>query len=453
MKRNALLCFFIGLCLLFSACATPAPEESSVPAEESSNVVSAPAPEDPNAKAVRAYLEDLLATEWSIEEEDILWLTAERAEAIRESVKQLKAPILTEADVMRIAERALCFYVPAWQRGKPVSLPACGVLADFQFQWANAGGLAPLTVSYEDSYTELLAYTFYLFTPPEYVFRESDVGREISRELSRELFPDALPSWPGFYLALAGAGRTPLQAMETLSRGKNGLTLKLSKLENRKHPLDLRYLEGLTLLHEDGGEATLELLELALQGEVTLPENFSVYTDRQVNAWSRYFSDADAEWEYGYCSLPDGTWAQALVPIQPEVAEDISKLVRLLRSPVLTEETVSRMVFGLCMRPSPLYPILLPGVDGEKDRLLPALGDDTQRGYRLSKYLLDLFTPPDCRYTDLFNREGDYYALDGDGACYAMLAEGHALYLVDGEGRFCSLYDKIDDASEEGLWK
>ena len=241
------------LCALLGSCGTPVPEGSSVPAEESSEAVSIP--EDPNARIARAYLEELLEAEWSPD-----WLTAERAESIRESVKQLKAPFLTEADVLHIAERAVPFYFAVWQEEEKVSLPACGVMAAFAWDPNDYVGTT------FDCYTKLLAYTVYLFTPPDDVFREEEVGRKISS--------DTLATWQGFYLPLAGNYSTRSEVLAVLQEGKNGLTLQLSELAEGEHPLDFRYCEGLSLLRGDGEELPFVLIDLALQGDVALPEGF-----------------------------------------------------------------------------------------------------------------------------------------------------------------------------------
>ena len=436
MKRNAFFCLCLCLCVLFSACATPVPEESSVPAE---GVSSVPVVEDENAKTVRAYLEELL-TKNTAE-----WLTAEHAETIRDSVKQLKAPILTEGDVLRIAERALSFYFSVWRDGSAVSLPACGVMAAFR----QGGGLLSETYGY--GYTEAVAYTVYLFTPPEYVFRASDVGREIS--------PDVPASWPGFYLALAEAGNTPLEAIETLSHGVKGVALLLSKLADGEYPLDFRYCEGLTLLRANGVKQPLALLDLALSGDVPLPEAIFDYAARHVGTWIDHFR-MRPQWNTIYYHMTDEMWEQInMVPgselvqvnvlLAPTTAEEIRKLVQLLPSPLLTKETVSEMTIDVYGIKPHYYPILLPGVNGGKDLLLPTYGDDTERNYWVAMYLLDLFTPPGYRYTDLFDRPGTFFELAGEEPCYALVAEGHELYLVDGEGNLRSPYDVIEEGQME----
>lgn len=441
MKRNAFLCLCLCLCLLFSACGTPS-DGSSAPVEEGSEVP--PVPEDPNAKAACAYLEELLDAEKETGTVD--WLTSERAEAIRDCVKALKTPILTEEDVLRIAERAVAFYFAAWRGGTTLYLPACGVMASFE---KEGGGAIPDLGVY--GYTQVVAYMVYLFTPPDYVFRESDVGREISS--------DAPEGWPGFYLALAEAGSTPLEAMETLSHGVKGLTLQLSELAKGEYPLDLRFCEGLTLLRGNGEKRPFALLDLALSGDVSLPEAFFDYAERFVGNWIDHFS-MFPQWEMEYYQMTDeaweqlhkvsdSEWVQVLVPLAPETAEQLRKMVQLFPAPILTKQTVSEMTIGVYGMEPHFYLILLPGVNGGKDLLLPAYGDGTELRYWLMMYLLDLFTPPGYRDTDLFDRPGTYFELADEETCYALIVKGHELYLTDGEGNLASLYDVVEGGQAE----
>lgn len=422
MKRNVFLCLCLCLCLLFCACGTLS-DGSSAPAEEGSEVP--PVPEDPNAKAARAYLEELLDAEKETGTVD--WLTSERAEAIRDCVKALKTPILTEEDVLRIAECAVA--VVSAESTQSLSLPPCGVLASVLWSPTVFPELC------EAFYTALVSYTLYLFTPPDYLFRENEV-----------IWPSASSGNRFLYFPLAGAYTSRREALDALRQEKNGVQLPLYGFGEDEYPLDCARCGTAVLFRGSGETLTLDLLEVADRGGVTPPEGFFIArADLYVRDWMDKVLDGTEAGLYDNYDLPDGSNAGMYRLLTAEDAREIREKVELLPAPIVTRGYVSYMVASLLESSELKTPLLLlPGVDGKEDILLPpgvetleeAVRQDktilAAKAYEVAVYLIDLFTPSAFRSADLLGSEGTYYALDDGGApTYLFVAKGNGLYLVD----------------------
>lgn len=409
-KRWICLGLLFLLCVPLVSCGTP--EESSLPTEESGEEL--PAVVDENAPRARWYLEELLASER--EDGDVEWLTTDRAEDIRTCVKQLKAPILTEEDVQCIAERAAA--IVAREQEQSLLLPACGVLAPVVWSpTAEEGG-------YEAFYMALVAYTLYLFTPPDYVFRESELW--------------GVSSSPMLYLPLAGAYTARSGALALLREGKNGVALLLSGFGNEEHPLDCA-LCGVSVLYKGSGEMlVMDLLEMARQADVTLPESFfASRADAYVQDWIARILGYCAG-VYGNYDLPDGNDVGVYQPFSAETVQEIRERVEQLPGPVLTERMAYELEHAMQEYTEKAPLLLLPAMDGGEDVYLPpgvetveqALWMSTQqerlKAHRATAYLFDLFTPSAYRYPNLHGM---------DGVCYALADREDAFVLVTEEYR------------------
>ena len=425
MKRNAFFCLCLCICLLFSACGTPVPEGSSVPAEESSETVSVP--EDPNARIARAYLEELLEAEWSPD-----WLTAERAESIRESVKQLKAPFLTEEDVLALAERAAAVYLAAWQGKREILLPDCGVLAALYITTDAPIYTDPLYTFHACAYNALLAYTLYLFTPPEYVFWGAEIWNE-------GWYPSGTSEVdPAHALCLPFAGEYTNRsgALTAIREQQRCIRLYPWYISGGERPLDFTLCGTADLLR--GVECVaLELDEMMAEGSPFRRMRALEYLEPLLQRCT-YIEDPrpPIEWQ-------DET---VCIPFFPDVVRTVRKMAELLPSPLLTEGDVRAMVTVFHEDASGIrnireYPFLLPGADGEENILLqPDQGSMNWRMRRVIAYTVRLFTPSAYRCTDLFDQPGTYYALDGEDAGYVLVTGRYELYLVDMMGGMEPLY-------------
>lgn len=424
MKRNVILCLCLCLCMLLSACGTPAPEDSSAPTE-SGETSSVPAVEDETARTARAYLEELLKTER--ETGTVEWLTAERAEAVRACVKQLKAPILTEVDVLDIAECA----VAVVSAEKSLSLPSCGVLASVLWSPTAFPELC------EAFYTALVSYTLYLFTPPDYLFRENEV-----------IWPSASSGKRFLYFPLAGAYNSRREALDALRQEKNGVQLPVYGFGEDEHPLDCARCGTAVLFRGSGETLTLDLLEVADRGGMTPPEGFFIArAELYVRDWMDKVLDGTEAGLYDNYDLPDGNNAGMYRLLTAEDAREIREKVELLPAPIVTSGYVRDMVAALLASADLKGPLLLlPGVDGKEDRILPpgvqTLEDawryeydeaiTNAQAYEAAVYLIDLFTPSAFRSVDLLGGEGTYYALDDGGAGrYLFVAKENGMYVVD----------------------
>ena len=396
-----------GLLLLLSvlliSCGTSSPSELSSPSEESSEVIS-PVSEDPNAKTARAYLEEWLAEEQ--ETGTVEWLTEERAETVRECVKKLKTPILTEEDVFHIAERAIS--VVSAEQTQSQMLPPCGVLASVS--WSPM--LDP--DSGEAFYTSLVAYTLYLFTPPDFVFREDELWGRTS-----------LTSSPMLYLPLKSDYTSRQEALTMLREGKNGVSLLLSGFVNGEQPLDCSLCGTSVLFRESGEVLTLDLFELAKQGDIALPEHFlTARAEAYVLDWMERIVSFNAG-VYSDHECSSGDRLSVYQPLSAEDAQALREMVERLPAPILTEEMVRRLEAFLYRVVDSASLLLFPGVDGEEDVLLPSDVDSLReyliwensmaidvKAHCATAYLLDLFTPSAYRYTDPFRIGEVSYALD-----------------------------------------
>ena len=443
VKKRLCSGLLLLLCVLLAACASPLPEESSAP--EESEAVSLP--EDPNAKAVRAELEELLETEWSAGDESLEWLTAERAETIRERVKKLKAPILTEADAMRLAEQAAAFYLAAWEGKQPMSLPACGLLAAIQrdaerfFHYAE----------HAEAYNALLAYTLYLFTPPDYLFW----GSEVWVEGWFASTPSGVDPSVALCLPFAGDYTTRSEALTAIRERQSCIRLYPMSISSGERPLDFSYCAVSDLLQEGGCTA----LELCMMAEEDNPIRILWATEGLETLLDRCtYSTHDIPMVWVYDSVYASVASRVYVPFESEDAQTVRDMTELRSSPFLWEwdvlgilETFHEDAFGIWFVVD--LPFLLPGVDGaENVQLSPEEMTMNQRSRRIIAYTVELFTPSAYRYTNLFDRPGTYYKLAGREVppgtyydpekepSYVLVTEDYELYLADGEGNLRPLY-------------
>ena len=443
MKRNAFFCFCLCICLLFSACGTPVPEESSVPAGVSLESSEA-APEDPNARIARAYLEELLTEDPFAEEGYVYWFTSEQAETVRDCVKKLKTPILTEEDVLALAKRTAEVYFSAWLGELSIILPDCGVLESVH----SVTGAFSLYWEHEAAINALLAYTLYLFTPPEYLFWGSEIWNE-------GWYPSNMESVdPAFALCLPFAPSTAdytsrQGALQTIREQQSCIRLYPLSVSDGVRPLDFTHCGAPDLLF--GGECmSLELSEQVRRGEVTIPEEFRLLFEVESlrRNWLYFFLDGAHVGMYSEYSFPNGDEVRVYQLLSPEDAREIRERVEQLPSPILTWETADQLVHAMLACVDPYFPLLLPGIDGGEDVLLPpgmeSLADALQwrdestvplKACGAAAYLIDLFTPSAYRFTDLFGVEGTYYALDvesdDEDITYLRVLEGRGLYLAN----------------------
>lgn len=435
MNRKPFFCLCLCLCMLFSAllsaCGTPMPEDSSEPAE-SSDSSSLPAAEDENARLARAYLDGLLAKEWesaSERLEAIEWLAPEQVEAIRDCVKQLKAPILTEGDVLRIAEQALTVATLLWKGLRTLELPDCGVMAGIVYSPQLSSR------SHEDCYRALLGYTLYLFTPPDYLFREDEVQDRVAT---------ASALW--LYLPLAAEYTSRAEALSLLREGKNGVEIFLYRLAEGDHPLDFYLCATPSLLCGEREAPSLDLYDLAMKGlgGAEPSEEFrTLYAGAYVQKWINrisgfvipsYSSFVGLRGSYEEYQRPDGTWVTAYQLLSPEEARELRELVELLSVPVLTADTVSALATNLFLYLDLNHPVLLPGVDGMEDTLIgPVESDPALLAHWVTAYLIHLFTPSAYRFEPLLGF-GIGYALWIPGEDYETPEEAMELF---SEGRAC----------------
>ena len=417
MKRIVFrcLCLCLCLCLSLASCGTPAPEESSLP-EESEEIS---LPEDPNAKAVRAELEELLETEWSAGDEPLEWLTAERVETIREQVKKLKAPILRSEDVFRIAERAAAFYFAAWEGKQMILLPACGVLAAVR----GATGTFQQYSEYAAAYDALLAYTLYLFTPPEYVFWGSDIwdGGWYSSDGTQFDLSAVL------CLPLAGDYASRMGALTAIRESQSCIRLYPLSVSNGEHPLDFSHCAASDLL-QNGEPTALELSETTAEGDAALMKKLrELYATGYVRKWlNRLLKDRDTGVYLAY-DLPNGEVIDVYLPFSAKTMREIREKVEQMPAPILTVNEVQALMTVISTAVYSKYPLLLPGIDGAADVLLPAgiekaadvsgmsTADVLVMQHRATAYLIHLFTPSSYRSAYLYSPVGTCYELSSDG--------------------------------------
>ena len=402
MKRNALFCLCLCLCVLFSACATPVPEDSSAPSEETGE--SNPVPEDENAKIVRAYLDELLEREWNAETETVTWIAPDRVETIRESVKNLKTPVLTEENVLALADRAIAM-VAFLQRdpSRSLHLPSCGVMGEISwFSYAY----------YEEFYRALLGYTLYLFTPPEYVFREDEVGNQLG-----------FPAGASLYFPLMGDYTTRREALALLQEGKNGVELPLYGFGPEEHPLNFNFCGVPFLLSREGDAMLLDLYDLAMKGEENgsyFEELREEFAEAEVQRWINFFSNpgVDSFGTYDAYRFPDGAQGYVFTLLAAGDVREIREAVERLSSPVLTITDVSDLERNLFLQVETNEPILLPGMDGETDIILwPDETDPVTLVHWVTVYFIHLFTPDAYRFERLLEI-GTGYALREPGKAY-----------------------------------
>ena len=451
MKRNAFLCLCLCLCLLFSACGTPS-DGSSAPAEEGSEVP--PVPEDPNVKAVRAYLEELLAAEWKwgTVSDAVEWVPSDRLESIRNCVKKVKAPILTEGDVLHIAERAAAFYNAALEEERAFFLPAYGPVGAIR--------KAPTkSFSYSEhamAYNALLAYTFYLFTPPDYLFRETDLNEAGLPTLAQSSLSSADVA---LCLPLAGEYTTRREALAAVREKGGCVLLYPPEIGEGEYLLDFTYCYYAADYLESAGCTKLDLLTWA-------GDSFLRYLNapNYVRAlMERCRSAAYVPWEPLYDGA--GALVGASMPFSPEIARELREMTDLLSEPLFEafqiEDLAPLFQKDAIGTYDPTLPILLPDADGTGDVTLnPETISLDERLRRAFAYTMDLFTPRAYRFTDLTDRAGTYFAtgnwirnalMPGPNRPpdtpetmlayfyageqqFVLVTEDYELYLIDGEG-------------------
>lgn len=436
------LCLFMLFSALLSACGTIVPEQSSEPAESSEPV---PAAEDENVRLARAYLDELLMKEWEAGSdrfetvfEAVEWIPPEQVEDIRDCVKQLRTPILTEEDVLRIAEQALTVATLLWKGLRTLELPDCGVMAGIVYSPQLSSR------SFEDCYRALLGYTLYLFTPPDYLFREDEVQDRVAT---------ASALW--LYLPLAGKYTSRAEALSLLRQGNNGVELFLYSLAEGDHPLNFYLCATPALLRGEKESLSLDLYDLAMKGigDAKPSEEFRIlYAEAYVRKWigrissgfvvPSFSSFAPLGGTYEYYQCPDGTWVLVNQLISPEEARELREAVELLSVPVLTEETVASLATNLFLHLDLNYPVLLPGIDGREDTLAgPVKSDPAVLAHWVAAYFIDLLTPSAYRFEPLLGF-GIGYALRITGEDYETPEEAMEVF-SEGRARFVWVNDGV----------
>lgn len=442
------------LCMAaLASCGTPEETFSASSAEEPS---SAPVPEDENAKAVRAYLDLLLAEENALAWQGdgaVEWIASDMADEVRESVKRLNAPILTGEDVALLAERAAAFYLAAWEKEQVIVLPVCGVLESMRYET----GMLTLYVEHARAYNALMAYTFYLFTPPDYLFRGSEIWVEGYPAYWLSSFLEISYAHE-LCLPLAGDYTTRRGALNALREQGDCIRLYPSLFWEGEHPLDFAYCDASADWMRGEERVTLELDTAA--GEASLLH--LLHAQESVNMRLNHFldtGDVSMVWMYD-SATGEGSLC---IPFSPDEAQSVREMADLLSVPLLTEESVQGLI--RVFRESVFadgfvsdVPLRLPGVNGAEDVLLSP--EDTrivERLQRVLAYTFDLFTPTSCRFADLTAYEGTYYALSVPGWTYEspeealqdfrigltrflLITEEYELFFVDGEGGLSPLY-------------
>lgn len=466
MKRNAVLCLVLCLCILFSAllsaCTTPEqPEESSALSEESGEAVPSD-PEDPNAEAVRAYLEELLTAEWEWEtgSDLVVWISPDRLETIRDRVKQMKTPVLTEEDVLRVADLAGVFYSTAVEKKRAFFLPAYGPVREI----LASPSVSDPYLKHAMAYNALVAYTCYLFTPPDYIVREAEL-READLSaifMSPSSFDRADVS---LCLPLAGSYTTRQEAVASVRQDGGCVLLYPPVIGHGEFPLDFSdcFLSA-DWLQPDGCR-TLGLLEIAGDGILRFLKAPS-YMREQAD---RLLHPTDAPWAPLYDE--EGV----LMPFSPEEARELREMADLCAEPYLLDFLMKDLARLLqedardCFDPE--LPILLPDADGTGEVLLePGTMSTDGRLRRVMAYTVDLFTPRAYRFTDLTDHAGTYFATGNwisgmltpeisrpsatpetmlenfyaGGLEFVLVTEDCELYLIDGAGNTEPLYVRTD---------
>lgn len=440
MKRNTWLCLCLCLCVLLSACGTPVPEDSSAPKEESGETSSVSVIEDENAKTARAYLETLLTEEPLTEGGFVYWLTDERAETIRACVKQLKTPILTEEDALALAKRAAEVYFSAWQGRQSIILPACGALESVH----SVTGAFSLYAEHEEAINALLAYTLYLFTPPNYVFWGSEIWTE-------GWYPSNMAAVdPAYALCLpfapaAAEYATRQGALQTIREQQSCIRLYPLSVSDGARPLNF-FQCGTPDLLRSGECTSLDLLELVRRGDVTPPEEFRPLYEEAYLMNLMWDTAVYASWlgTEGTHELPNGDEVAVYQLLPAEKVREIRERVEQLPAPILTRRYAKEMMLLMldsnAIARNPL--LLLPGIGGAEDVYLPqgvesledvlqmSDKDTTAKAYGAAAYLIDLFTPPQYRYTNLMGIDGTYYKLQND-PYYLLVTEKNELYMMD----------------------
>lgn len=442
-RSGLLLLLCALLCSLLVSCGTPAPEGSSVPAESDGSV---PVAADKTAATVRAYFEELFAEEDSIE-----WIPSDRVEPIRESVKKLKTPILTKEDILRLAQWAAAFYVAALEEEeRAFFLPAYGPVAAVQ----KAPMKAFSYTGHAMAYNALLCYTCYLFTPPDYLFRETDLNEADLPTLAQSSLSLADVA---LCLPLAGEYTTRMEALSAIEKC-GCILLYPPEIGEGEYPLDFTDCLYAADCLNAADCTELDLLTRAGDGFL----RYLNAPNYVLSLLNRYTESTVVPWEPLYDEA--GVLVGASMPFSPEIARELRETADLLSEPLL--ESFQFKVFASLFQADalgtydPALPILLPDADGTGEVTLDAAMPLDERLRRAFAYTVDLFTPRAYRFADLTDRAGTYFATGNwisdairpeidlpPDTPETMLADFYAgeqqfvlvtedceLYLIDGEG-------------------
>lgn len=446
MKRSMLALVLLFCCCMhcmLSSCGkeAPLPEESgvsAVSAEES-------APEKPNDEENQTVAADLLsaffAGELSAEREDgaTEWIAFDRVREIREQVKTVGKPFLTEEDVLKIAAYAADFCAETVQQEQAViALPAFDTMTE-PMEWVASGGVIAGYngyASYEarsTNYNVMLAYTLYLFTPPKYAFSAEEVQDPLS----------SVPYSPGnrqVYLALAGDYETWRDAQIVLQMRKQGVILYASDFEPGVQAPEFGNCSEPALLLQDGGEGlSMELCDMVSAEDPAENPYLLPRAQGYVVSQLRLYSVATS-YNPGYYELDMTHPASSqtiYVLLSPETANQIRTLREYLTEPILTQGDMQSMFLWVVstFALNTTMTVRLPGAEGTEDVLLPpspAEQPELQR-QRVLAYLVDLFTPSAFRFSDLLSISGTYYEL-AEGGVYLLVTEDYQSCVIDRMG-------------------
>lgn len=445
MKPRILaLALLLSIFCMLASCGKPDPlptesDASAVSAEEST-------PEESNDEETQKLAADLLSAflsgELSAEREGgltkgvIEWIAFDRVQEIREQVKTIGKPFLTEADVLRIAAYTADFCAEEVRKEQAeIALPAFDTMSE-HMEWVTSGGVIAGHggyASYEarsTNYNVMLAYTLYLFTPPKYAFSAEEVQDPLS----------SVPYLPGnlqVYLALAGDYETWRDALTALREQRQGVILYVREFDPGVQTPEFHTCYDAASLLRDGGEGpALELCDMvsAEENPYLLPRA-QEYVVSQLRPYTTVTSYNPGYYELDMTNPASSQMIYVL--LSPETANQIRTLREYLTEPVLTQGDMQSMFLWIVRNFSlgATITVRLPGADGTEDVLLPpspAEQPELQR-QRVLAYLVDLFTPSAFRFSDLLSISGSYYEL-AEGGVYLLVTEDYQSCVIDRMG-------------------
>lgn len=445
MKRRIISCVLLlccMLCFMLSSCGkeVPLPAESDVSAVSAEESTASEPNDEETQKLAADLLSAFLAGELSAEREDgvIEWIASERVQEIREQVKAIGKPFLTEETVLQIAEAVAAFYMEAEVNRLGIILPEYDTVAG---DWLSPSWDFILLEDYEERYNVILAYTLYLLTPPKYAFSENEVVvADVPAIQPREL---ALSS---VYLALAGEYGTWRDALAALQAGTQGVILNVAG-----------FVPGMQAPNFSFCWSACALLGPDFSYRQLLLENVLDLSDPFLQALLYKGALANYVWCFTSSTYPMGLYERVpelqtldgfvYVPVELNTATEIRNLTQKATSPVLTTEDVELLLKHMyeCVQAGDT--VLLLDVDGTGTGTVLRPEELEEYGVRLraTAYLADLFTPLSYRFTDLTSVRGTYYALAGEystpeealdafaeGEMFLLYTEDGDLYFING---------------------